>query len=97
MNGNLELWFLILAIAFPRLALLIAWIFGGMPPHVGIPFWLCVLGSIFFARILVTIFIGINLGTSSPWFIAHALVAFINALGEYKIYEGTRIKNHLVS
>lgn len=83
MNQPIELWFLVLSLVFPRVALLGAWLFGGMPAHVGIPFWLCVVGSIFFARILVCVFIGMNLGTSSPWFIAHAIFCILAYIGGF--------------
>lgn len=84
MHNQIELWFLILSLAFPRLALLGAYLSGsGMPPHVGVPFWLCVLGSIFFARILVTVFVGMNMGTDSPWFWAHAILCVIGTTFEW--------------
>ena len=77
MHNPIELWFLILSLIFPRISLFCAWIWGGMPAHVGVPYWLCVLSSVLFARILVTIFVGMNLGTDSPWFWAHAIFCVI--------------------
>ena len=71
--NHIELWFLILSLIFPRIALLGAYIWGGIPPHVGVPFWICVIGSVLFARVLVCIFVAMNLGMESPWFIAHAI------------------------
>lgn len=81
MHQPIELWFLILSLIFPRLALLGAWIWGGMPAHPGVPFWLCVLGSIFFARVLVCVFIAMNMGVESGWFIAHAIFCVLGYIG----------------
>ena len=83
---QIELWFLILALVFPRIALFGAWCFGGMPAHVGVPYWVCVLGSIFFARILVCVFVGMNLGVNSPWFTAHVVLAIIGYIaGAFRV------------
>jgi hypothetical protein len=81
---QIDLWFLVLALIFPRLALFGAWIWGGMPAHVGIPYWVCVLGSIFFARILVCVFVGMNLGVTSGWFIVHLIFAVLGTFGEFR-------------
>lgn len=85
---EISLWFLILSLFFPRIAIFSAWIFGGMPAHNGIPFWLCVFMSIFLARILVTVFVGMNMGTSSMWFIAHFILAVIDVI--YWSVKGTK-------
>jgi len=74
---DIAIWFLILSLVFPRLTLFLAWIFGGIPAHTGVPFAVCLLGSIFFPRILIGIFIAMNYGFSSPWFIVHAFVAVL--------------------
>ena len=86
MHQPIELWFLILSLIFPRLSLLGAYIWGGMPAHTGVPFWLCFLGSIFFARVLVCVFIAMNMGVESPWFIAHAIFCILGYIfGSIKI------------
>ena len=81
MHNQIEIWFLILSLIFPRLSLFGAWLWGGIPAHVGVPFWLCFLGSVFFARVLVTIFVAMNLGCESPWFWAHAIFCVLAYLG----------------
>lgn len=70
---QIALWFLILSLFLPRLTLLCAYFWGGMPAHVGIPFPICVIGSIFLARPLILVFIAMNMGISNPWFILHAI------------------------
>lgn len=75
----IPIWFLILSLVVPRIALLIAWCIGSIPPN-PVPFWGDVILSILFPRILVLIYIGVNLGTGSVWFIIHALTALVVAL-----------------
>lgn len=80
---QIEIWFLVVSLIFPRLAILGAYFWGGMPAHVGIPFWLCFLMSIFCARILVTIFVGMNLGYNNIWFILHLTFCVLGTLFEF--------------
>jgi hypothetical protein len=78
MHNDIQLWFLIVSLFWPGLTLLLAWIFGGMPAHVGVPFPICLIGAIFFSRPLILVFIAMNLGIGSGWFIIHAIVCFLS-------------------
>lgn len=75
---DIQIWFLILSLFLPRLTLFLAWICGGMPAHVGVPFPVCVLGAIFLPRPLILVFIAMNFGVTSGWFLLHAFAcAFV--------------------
>ena len=92
MDNDIQLWLLILTLIFPRLGLIIAW-FGNQIPHNDIPFLGDAVLAVFFPRVLMVIYIAINLGTANAWFWAHltmAIVAFIfnTARGMKMMHDG---------
>lgn len=74
---EIQLWLLVVTLIFPRTGLLIAW-FGHQIPLNNIPFIGDVFMAVFLPRLLMVIYIAINLGTGNGWFWAH-LIGFIMA------------------
>jgi len=68
--------FLVLSLFIPRVTLIIFY-FTGSIPYNSVPFVGDILLTIFIPRVLVLIYIVDNLGTSSPWFWIHLVVAVI--------------------
>jgi hypothetical protein len=58
---------------FPRISLFFAWHYGEIPPNV-VPFWMEVVLTTVFPRLLIIFYAGTNLGWSSGWVIAHIIV-----------------------
>jgi hypothetical protein len=71
-----QIWLLVMTLFLPRLGLIIAW-FTGQIPYNTVPFAGDVLMTIFIPRVLMLIYIATDLGTSSPWFWIHLIVAII--------------------
>ena len=73
----METLFLVLGLFLPRLTLVIYYFFLGGVPVNTVPFIGDILLSIFLPRVLIIIYIVQNLGTNSPWFWIHLVVALI--------------------
>lgn len=73
---NIDTWFLVLSLFFPRITLLIAWFDHSIPVNT-IPFWGDCFMTIFIPRILILIYIGTNMGTGSVWFIVHLIMCIM--------------------
>jgi len=66
---------LLVGLVFPRLALFITWIFGGIPLN-NVPLFFDVLGAVVFPRLLIMYYIVYaELGTG--WLIAHIIALII--------------------
>jgi hypothetical protein len=76
MEHLIQPWMLVLTLFLPRIGLLIAY-FTHQIPNNSIPFIGDILLSIFLPRVLMLIYIADNLGTSSPWFWIHLVIALI--------------------
>ena len=73
----METLFLVLGLFLPRLTLVIYYFFlGGIPVNT-VPFILDIGLAIFLPRVLIIIYIVQNLGTDSPWFWIHLVVALV--------------------
>jgi hypothetical protein len=57
---------------FPRLSLLVAWMGGAIPMNM-VPFWMEVVLTAIFPRLLIIFYAGTTLGWSSGWVIAHII------------------------
>jgi hypothetical protein len=68
--------FLVLSLFLPRIALIIWWFMNAIPFNT-VPFWGEVLLTIFIPRVLILIYIAENMGTDSPWFWVHLVVAVL--------------------
>lgn len=86
----METAFLILSLFIPRITLIIYYFFVHCIPPNDIPFIGDILLSVFFPRVLVLIYIVENLGTATPWFWIHLIVALIVYSGSGKYYHKRR-------
>jgi hypothetical protein len=68
--------FLVLSLFIPRITLIIFYFIHAIPVN-NIPLIGDALLAIFLPRVLILIYIADNLGTSSPWFWIHLVVAVI--------------------
>jgi hypothetical protein len=84
----METLFLVLGLFLPRLTLILYYFFlGGLPVNT-VPTILDIGLGIFLPRVLIIIYIVQNLGTDSPWFWIHLVVALIVYL-----FSGNKFKN----
>ena len=74
MEHLIQPWLLVLTLFVPRISLLIAYFIHQIPFN-NIPFIGDLLLYIFLPRVLMLIYIVDNLGTASPWFWIHLVVA----------------------
>ena len=72
MHHDIAVWFLVLSLFVPRIALLIAYFSGAIPPN-DIPFWGDFFMAVFLPRVLILIYIIMNLGFGA-WAIVHLIV-----------------------
>jgi hypothetical protein len=77
-TGTIATWFLVLGLFLPRLALFVAWCGNQIPPN-NIPFFGDFLMAAFLPRILMLIYIVINLGIGG-WFVAHLCMFIFSIL-----------------
>lgn len=84
MTGEIAIWFLVLGLVFPRIALFIAWCNSCIPAN-NIPF----AGDFFMAaiipRVLILIYIATNMGLC-PWFWIHLTflaIAWVSSVINY--------------
>ncbi len=73
----METLFLVLGLFLPRVTLIIYYFFLGGVPVNTVPFILDIALAVFLPRVLIIIYIVQNLGTDSPWFWIHLVVALI--------------------
>jgi len=69
--NDIDAWFLILSLFFPRLSLLIAYYSGSIPPNT-IPFWGDFFMALLIPRLLILIYIITNMGFGA-WAIVHLI------------------------
>jgi hypothetical protein len=72
---QIEVWFLVLSLFLPRVALLVAYCSNAIPPNT-IPFWGDVVMAALIPRILILIYIATCMGLGG-WFWAHLVVAIL--------------------
>jgi hypothetical protein len=77
--NDIDIWFLILGLFFPRLALLIAYFSNNIPLN-NIPFWGDFFMAVLIPRILMLIYIYTNLG-NGMWFWIHLVFCALAYLG----------------
>lgn len=75
--------FLVLSLFLPRLTLIVYYLFLQMPVNT-VPLIGDILLTLFLPRVLVLIYIAHNLGTDSPWFWIHLVVALMVYFGGSK-------------
>lgn len=75
--------FLVISLFLPRTTLIIYYLFIGIPANT-IPLIGDILLAVFLPRVLVIIYIVQNLGTDSPWFWIHLVVALLVYFGSGK-------------
>jgi len=86
--------FLILSLFIPRITLVIFYFIHSIPVN-SVPFIGDVLLTIFLPRVLILIYIVDNLGTHSPWFWIHLIVAIIVYLSSGKAYNKRKRRNRI--
>ncbi len=84
--------FLALSLFLPRLTLIIYFVINQIPYNT-VPFIGDIVLTVFIPRALILIYIAQNLGTDSPWFWIHLVVAVIFYFGGGKKYRDYRRKN----
>jgi hypothetical protein len=83
--------FLVLSLFLPRLTLIVFYLFFQIPYNT-IPLIGDILLTVFLPRVLVLIYIVQNLGTDSPWFWIHLVVALLVYFGGGKKFRDFRKK-----
>ncbi len=81
--------FLVISLFLPRLTLIVYFLFFQIPFNT-IPFIGDLLLTIFLPRVLVLVYIVQNLGTDSPWFWIHLVVALLVYFGGGKKFRDMR-------
>ncbi len=76
MEHSIQTWLLVLTLFLPRISLFIAYLINQIPFN-SVPFIGDLLLFVFLPRVLMLIYIVDNLGTSSPWFWIHLVVAIV--------------------
>lgn len=85
----METWFLALGLFLPRIALIIAYINGQIPPNT-IPFLADVVIAIFVPRVLFILYCVDQFGWNGNWTIAHIIFAIIAATSTRSRYSNRR-------
>ncbi len=85
--------FLIVSLFLPRTILIIYFLIHQIPVNT-VPFIGDVILTVFIPRALVLIYIYQNLGTDSPWFWIHLIVAIFAYFGGGKKYRAYRKKKN---
>ena len=88
---DIATWFLVLALFLPRLSLFIAYCSNQIPAN-SIPFFGDAIMAVFIPRILILIYIGVNLGCDTGWFVVH-LIACIIAMGTNAVVWNARMNS----
>ena len=78
----MDFYFLIFALFFPRIVLLVyLFLFPAAYPANTVPQWGDILLGLFMPRVLILIYIYQNLGVDNIWFVAHLLAAILAYFG----------------
>ncbi len=83
--------FLVVSLFLPRLTLIFYYLIHQLPVNT-VPFIGGILLTVFIPRALILIYIAQNLGTNSPWFWIHLIVAVIFYFGGGKKFRDYRRK-----
>ena len=81
--------FLVVSLFLPRTILIIYFLINQIPPNT-VPFIGDIVLTVFIPRALVIVYIAQNLGTDSPWFWIHLIVAVLFYFGGGKKYRDYR-------
>ena len=82
MHGEMDFYFLLFSLFFPRIVLLVyIFLFPQNYPANSVPQLADILLGIFVPRILILIYIYQNMGYDNIWFVAHLIVAIIAYIG----------------
>jgi len=76
----MEFYFLLFSLFFPRITMVVSFMFGAYPENSVWLIWDWILG-LFIPRILVLIYIYQNMGYENPWFWVHLIVALLVYFG----------------
>jgi len=85
---RLPLWFLVFALFLPRVALVVAWLEGVLPPF-HLHGWIPLIAAVVLPRALVLYLIYVDQGTSL-WFLIHLVVAVLVWAGVGRKYRKQR-------
>lgn len=77
---ELDIYFLIGSLFFPRIVLLV-YLFQDWYPKNSVPIWGDILLGVFVPRVLILIYIYQNMGAENVWFIAHLVVMIMTYFG----------------
>jgi len=80
-TGHIALWFLLLGLVLPRLAIFIAWLEMGIPVN-PLPDLVNFVGWLFFPRFLIAFYIYTDIGTNNLWFWAYIILGVAGMFGE---------------
>jgi len=72
----MDFYFLLLSLFFPRITMIVSWMFGAYPAN-SVPLFFDWALGIFLPRILVLIYIYQNMGYQNGWFWLHLIVAIV--------------------
>jgi hypothetical protein len=79
---ELNFYFLLFSLFFPRLVLLVfLFLYPNFYPANTVPNWADILLGLFFPRILILIYIYQNMGYENLWFVVHVIAAVIAYTG----------------
>ena len=79
---ELNIYFLIFSLFFPRLVLLIFFfLYPNLYPANTVPQWADILLGVFLPRVLILVYIYENTGANNVWFIAHLVVMILAYFG----------------
>ena len=79
---ELNIYFLLFSLFFPRLVLvLFIFFWPALYPANSVPQWADIALGIFFPRVLILVYIYQNLGANNVWFIAHLVVMILAYFG----------------
>ena len=79
---ELNIYFLIFSLFFPRLVLLIFFfLYPNLYPANTVPQWADILLGVFLPRVLILVYIYENMGANNVWFIAHLVVMILAYFG----------------
>jgi hypothetical protein len=80
-TGHIPLWFLLLGLILPRLAIFLAWLVMGIP-HNPLPDLVNFVLWLLFPRFLIAFYIYVDMGYNNLWFWAYVLLGLAGMVGE---------------